>query len=49
LRAELRQPGRTIKLRLPARATRRGAHHMTITARPVGAPPQTLRLTALHH
>jgi dienelactone hydrolase len=46
-KARLRQPGRTIKLRLPARATRRGAYHVTITARPVGDPPQTLRLTAL--
>jgi acyl-homoserine-lactone acylase len=46
-KARLRQPGRMIELRLPARATRRGAYHVTITARPVGGPPQTLRLTAL--
>ena len=46
-RARLRQAGRTFKLRLPASATRHGAHRVTITARPVGAPAQTLRLTAI--
>jgi dienelactone hydrolase len=45
--ARNRAAGHTIKLRLPATATRRGAHRVTITARPVGAPAQTLRLTAL--
>ena len=46
-RARPRQAGRTFKLRLPASATRHGAHRVTITARPVGAPAQTIRLTAL--
>ena len=46
-RARLREAGRTFKLRLPAGATRHGAHRATITARPVGAAPQTIRLSAI--
>jgi len=42
-----RAAGRTIRLRLPARGRARGAYRVTITARPVGAPPQTVRLKAI--
>ena len=42
-----RVPGRTIRLRMPARGHARGTYHVTIRARPVGAPAQTLHLTAL--
>jgi hypothetical protein len=45
--ARNRAAGRTIRLRLPARSRPRGAYRVTITARPVGAPPQTVRLTAI--
>jgi hypothetical protein len=46
-RARSRAAGRTIKLRLPARGRPRGAYRVTIRARPVGAPPQTVRLIAV--
>jgi dienelactone hydrolase len=46
-RARSHSPGRTIRLRLPARGRARGAYRVTIVARPVGAPPQAIRLTAL--
>jgi hypothetical protein len=44
-RARNRRPGRTIRMSVPGHP--RGAHRVTITARPVGAPPQTVRLTAI--
>ncbi len=44
-RARDRRAGRTI--RLSAQAAHGGAYRVTITARPVGAPPQTIRLTAI--
>ena len=44
-----RTAGRTIRLRLPARGRARGAYRVTIRARPVGAPAQTIHLTALRH
>ena len=45
--ARNRAAGRTIRLRLPARGRARGAYRVTIRARPVGAPTQTMRLAAI--
>jgi dienelactone hydrolase len=45
--ARNRPAGRTIRLRLPARGGPRGTYRVTITARAVGAAPQTVRLTAI--
>ena len=47
--ARNRRAGRTIRMRVPASGNPRGAYRVTFTARPVGAPPETLRLTALRH
>jgi hypothetical protein len=45
--ARNRVAGRTIRLRLLARGRARGPYAVTIRARPVGAPAQTIRLTAI--
>jgi hypothetical protein len=47
--ARNRAAGRTVRLRLEASGLPRGAYAVTIRARPVGAPAQTIRLVAIRH